>query len=80
MIVSLVDAILGVMQYGAPGHRDWTVQQIVAAVDATPVVTENDRKAWGGQSNLSHRVRSELAKLKAAGRVLRPRWNTYRLP
>ena len=75
---TLQDAILGVMD--TVPRRDWTVQQIVGAVARTRVVTANDQKAWGGQSNLDHRVRSELAKLKRAGTVTHVRWATYRLP
>ena len=76
--LTLQDAILAVMD--TTPRRDWTVQQIVAAVAQTPVVTANDQREWGGQSNLEHRVRSNLAKLKGLGLVRRLRWATYRLP
>lgn len=71
----LRDAILGVMG----DRKDWELGKLIAAVERTPVVTPNDREEWGGQTNLSHRVRSELAKLKKGGIVKRPRHATYRL-
>jgi len=73
--VSLRQGILDVMDTSP--RRDWQVQQIVAAVSM--LASPNDKKEWGGQSNLSHRVRSELAKLVNAGMVNHARWNTYRL-
>ena len=73
--VTLQNAILAVMNT-AP-RRDWTVQQVVAAVDYADVVTPSGRSA---QSTLSHRVRIDLSKLRHSGSVIRVRRDTYRLP
>ena len=73
--ISLRQGIESVM--GTTPRRDWQLAQIIAGV--ANLATVNDHKEWGGQSNLSHRVRSELAKLVKAGVVNRVRWATYRL-
>ena len=73
--VTLQDAMLAVMNT-AP-RRDWTVQQVVAAVDYAEVFTPSGRSA---QATLSHRVRIELSKLGHSGSVIRVRRDTHRLP
>lgn len=71
----LRDAILATMDNGA----EWYLPHLIAAVAMTPIVTTNDGREWGGQSNLSHRVRSELAKLKRQGLVEHLRRSTYQV-
>ena len=73
--MTLREAILEVLS----DRKDWPLSNIIAAVERAGAATPNDYREWGGQSNLSHRVRSELAKLKKQGIVKQPRYATYRL-
>lgn len=80
MIATLQDAIqvaLGWTPNAAP-RPETALQKIYFAVAKGPVVTNKDAGQWGGQSNLHHRVRSELAKMVKAGTVERTRPATYR--
>ena len=77
LIATLQDAIYAVLD--TTPRREWPLQQIYAAVAKTSVVTEKDGGEWGGQSNLHHRIRSDLAKMKKAGLVELTRPATYRL-
>jgi hypothetical protein len=80
MIAKLEDAIqvaLGWTPSPAP-RPEIALQTIYFAVAKSPVVTENDKGEWGGQSNLHHRVRSVLARMVRAGTVERTRSATYR--
>ena len=77
LIATLQDAIYGLLD--TTPRREWPLQKIYAEVARTPVVTTKDAGEWGGQSNLHHRIRSELAKMKRAGLVRLTRPATYRL-